>query len=135
MNNSTTSVPADGMKTVGDYPLRQGDTEDLFHGNRLIYLGWDNHLMYSAPFCVPLPPDLPFGALVRDVLPDLYGDHPEFEAIDWQRVQWQNSGKAFKPDFGKSLAHHGLGHKSLIRFKTPALEGIKRQIRPGRQAF
>jgi len=135
MNKPTSAVPDDGMKTVGDYPLRQGDTENLFHGNRLIYLGWDNHLMYSAPFCVPLPPDLPFGALVRDVLPDLYGDHPEFESIDWQRVQWQNSGKTFKPDFGKSLEHHGLGHKSLIRFKTPALEGIKRQIRPGRQAF
>lgn len=131
----TAVLPPDGLVTVGDYPLRQADTEDLFHGNRLIYLGWDNHLMFCAPFCVPLPPDLPFGALVRDVLPDLYGDHPEFEQIDWQRVEWTSSNKKFKPDFGKSLEHHGLGHKSVIRFKTPALDGIKRQVRAGRQAF
>ena len=58
----TAVLPPDGLLTIGDYPLRQADTEDLFYGNRLIYLGWDNHLMYCAPFCVPLPPDLPVGA-------------------------------------------------------------------------
>ena len=25
---------------VGDYPLRQQDGEQLFHGKRLIYLSW-----------------------------------------------------------------------------------------------
>ncbi len=133
--DSTAVLPPDDMVSIGHYPLRQADTEDRFYGNRLIYLGWDNHLMYCAPFCVPLPPDLPFGALVREVLPDLYGEHPEFEQIDWQRVVWSNSNNKFKPDFGKSLEHHGLGHKSLIRFTTPALVGIKRELRSGHQAF
>ena len=45
---------------------------------------------------------------MRDVLPLLYGEHPEFESIDWQRTHWFNSGKRFIPDFGKSLEHHGL---------------------------
>ena len=121
---STAAVP-DVLRTAAEYPLRQQDLENRFHGKRLIYLCWDNHLMYAAPFCVPLPPTLPFGALVRDVLPELYGEHPEFESIDWQRTHWFDSGKRFIPDFGKSLEHHGLAHKSLIRFRTPALEGSK----------
>jgi phenol hydroxylase P4 protein len=125
----------DYLRTLGDYPMRQADTEDRFFGNRLIYLGWDNHLMYCAPFCVPLPPSLPFGALVRDVLPELFGEHPEFEQIDWQRTHWFNSNRRFLPDFGKSLEFHGLTHKSLIRFRTPALEGIKRSLASGQQAF
>ena len=132
---STAAPVADIMVTVGDYPLRQQDTEDRFYGKRLIYLSWENHLMYAAPFCVPLPPTLPFGALVRDVLPELFGEHPEFEAIDWQRVQWFNSGKRFVPDFGKSLEHHGLAHKSLIRFRTPSLEGSRETDAQGRQKF
>ena len=123
------------LVSIGPYPLHEADTENRFHGNRLIYLSWENHLMYCAPFCVPLPPTLPFGALVRDVLPMLYGEHPEFERIDWQRAVWSNSGKRFRPDFGKSLEHHGLAHKSLIRFRTPALEGIKRSVSPTQQAF
>jgi phenol hydroxylase P4 protein len=128
-------VVEDKLVSLGPYPLRVADAEDRFHGNRLIYVAWEHHLMYAAPFCLPLPPTLPFGALVRDVLPDLYGEHPEFELIDWQRVEWSNSGRRFRPDFGKSLEQHGLAHKSLIRFRTPALDGIKRYVAPGRQAF
>jgi phenol hydroxylase P4 protein len=135
MTVAAASASADLMTSIGDYPLRQRDTEDKFFGNRLIYVCWDNHLMYCAPFCLPLPPGLPFGALVRDVLPELYGEHPEFEQIDWQRTEWTSSGKRFRPDFGKSLQHHGLGHKSLIRFRTPALEGIRHIRSDGRQAF
>lgn len=112
------------LRHLGDYPLLQRDMAQEFHGNHLLYLCWDQHLMYSAPFCLPLPPTLPFGALVREVLPELYGEHPEFEQIDWQRVHWFNSQRRFHPDFGKSLEKQGLVHKSLLRFRTPALEGI-----------
>jgi phenol hydroxylase P4 protein len=125
----------DFLTSLGDYPERQADRQERYHGNQLVYLHWENHLMYSAPFCLPLPPSLPFGAMVREVLPELYGEHPEFESIDWQRTQWFKSNRRFVPDFGKSLEHHGLGHKSLIRFRTPALEGIRREVTPGVQAF
>lgn len=129
------ALPPDGLCHLGEYPLHQQDQESGFHGKRLIYLSWDNHLMFAAPFCVPLPPSLPFGALVRDVLPELYGEHPEFEAIDWQRTQWFNSRQRFVPDFGKSLQHHDLQHKSLIRFRTPALEGSRALHSSRQQAF
>ena len=100
------------------------DTEDKFHGNRLLYIGWDDHLLFCAPMCVPMPPSMPFGALVKDVLPGLYGSHPDFERIDWSKAEWRDSGKPFKPDFDKSLADNGLVHKSAIRFRTPGLNGI-----------
>ena len=125
----------DLMTHIGEYPLRQQDGEHLFHGKRLIFLSWENHLMFAAPLCVPLPPTLPFGALIRDVLPELYGEHPEFEDIDWKRTLWFNSGKRFIPDVGKSLEHHGLSHKSLIRFRTPALDGTRKVNSDGRQGF
>lgn len=135
--NTGISVPlaSDGLQHLGHYNLMQRDQESLFHGNQLIYLSWENHLMFAAPFCIPLPPTLPFGALVRDVLPELYGEHPEFESIDWKRTEWFNSKQKFVPDFGKSLKNHGIGHKSLIRFRTPALEGSRGVQPSGQQAF
>ena len=135
MSTPAAAPSAGVLCSVGPYPERQQDTEDRFHGKRLFYIAWENHLMYAAPICVPLPPTLPFGALVRDVLPELYGEHPEFESIDWQRTLWFNSGKRFVPDFGKSLQHHGLAHKSLIRFRTPKLEGSRETDAQGRQKF
>lgn len=90
----------------------------------LLYIGWDDHLMFCAPFCLPLPPDMPFGALSTQVLPGVFGEHPDFARIDWDRVEWLRSGQPWKPDPAKSLAENGLGHKDVIRLRTPGLGGL-----------
>jgi len=131
----TTQKTVDFLKSLDTYEPDASDNADHFYNNWLIYICWENHLMYCAPFCVPLPPSLPFGALVGDLMPELYGEHPEFEQIDWQRTKWFDSDKQFRADFGKSLEHHGLRHKSLIRFNTPALEGSRVSKGAGQQGF
>jgi phenol hydroxylase P4 protein len=90
----------------------------------LLYIGWEDHLLFCAPFCLPLPPDTPFGALATHVLPGIYGYHPDFAKIDWDRVEWFKSGRAWTPDPAKSLADNGLRHKDVIRFRSPGLDGI-----------
>lgn len=90
----------------------------------LLYIGWEDHLMFCAPFCLPLPPDMPFGALATQVLPGVFGEHPDFARIDWSRAEWLKSGQPWTPDPAKSLADNGLGHKDVIRLRTPGLTGI-----------
>jgi phenol hydroxylase P4 protein len=91
----------------------------------LLYIGWEDHLMIASPVCLPLPPDMPFGALPTAVLPGVYGYHPDFAKIDWATVQWLKSGQPWTPDPARSLAENGLKHKDVIRFRTPGLTGIK----------
>ncbi len=91
----------------------------------LLFIGWEDHLMFAAPHCLPLPPDTPFGALASAVLPGIYGVHPDFEKIDWAKVEWFKSGMPWEPNPTKSLADNGLKHKDVIRFRTPGLTGIK----------
>ena len=100
------------------------DSEDRFHGQRLLYIGWDDHLMFCSPVCVPVAPSMSFGALVDQLLPTLYGSHPDFAAIDWRRVQWRHGSEDFTPDMGRSLADNGLVHKSSITLRTPGLVGL-----------
>ena len=100
------------------------DSVDKFHGQQLLGIGWDQHLMYATPLCVPLPPQMPFGALVEQVLPALFGQHPQFAQIDWSRVQWLRAGQPFEPALDRSLADNGLAHKSVLRFRTPELTGL-----------
>ena len=114
------------VAAIKDYHFPPADSLDKFHGAQLIYVGWDQHVL----FCAPLPPTMPFGALVEQVLPGAFGYHPEFKQIDWRQVQWLRSngtaaGEPFTPDFAKSLADNGLGHKDAIRFRTPGLNGIQ----------
>jgi phenol/toluene 2-monooxygenase (NADH) P4/A4 len=101
------------------------DRVENFHGNQLIYIGWEDHLMFCAPLCIPVPLSMPFGALVKDALPRLYSSHPEWERIDWGKVHWLCSGEPFTPVLDKSLADNGIGHKAVIRFRTPGLTGIQ----------
>ena len=115
------------MSVVALSPGYTGEIKDRvenFHGKQLLFIGWEDHLMYCAPMCIPVPPDLPFGALIAEIIPGLYAAHPDTAKIDWSGVVWLRSGEAFTPDAAKSLTDNGLGHKALLRFRTPGLDGI-----------
>lgn len=112
------------VAAIGDYPAIVKDGVENFHGNQMVIIGWDKHLMISSPMAFPLPPDMPFGAFVNEVMPAAYSAHPDWEKIDWDKVSWLLDGAPFTPDFGKSLKDNGVGHKSVIRFTTPGLNGI-----------
>lgn len=110
--------------SIGEYEFEAKDRVENFHGNQLTYINWENHLMFCSPVCLPLPPEMPFGALVSEVLPGVYNTHPDYEKIKWDEVKWTLNQKEFVPDMAASLKDNGLSHKSLIRFWTPGLDGI-----------
>jgi len=111
--------------TFGEYPVGNKDAVENFHGNQLVYIGWDEHLSICSANAYPLPPDMPFGALTEAVIPSVAGPHPDFEKINWETVEWTLDGASLTPDMGASLKDNGIGHKSLLRFKTPGLNGYK----------
>ena len=113
------------IAAIGKYEFEPADALEKFHGAQLVYIGWDQHLMFCAPFCFPMPPVMPFRAFVEQVLPGAFGYHPEFKQIDWSKAEWLKCGVPFKPDFDKSLAENGIGHKDALRLRTPGLAGIK----------
>ena len=49
---------------IEDYVGEILDSVENFHGNQLLYIGWDKHLMFCAPFCFPFPPSMRFGDIV-----------------------------------------------------------------------
>jgi phenol hydroxylase P4 protein len=96
-----------------------------FHGNMLVYVHWEEHLSFCAALAFPLPPAMPFGALVSEVIAPHYAAHPQAAEIDWSKVEWMIDGVKKTPDFGASLEANGMKHKSLVRFWTPGLAGFK----------
>lgn len=99
------------------------DKQERFHGNQLLNVCWEKHTMFGWPMCIPVPPALPFGALVAQILPSIFGSHPDFAKIDWSTAVWTTARGPFTPDLAKSLEEQGIGHKALIRFRTPGLDG------------
>lgn len=113
------------VAAITKYEFAPADTQDKFHGAQLLYIGWEDHLLFCAPFAFPFPPTMRFGDIISNVLPGVFGYHPEFAQIDWSKAEWLKSGKPVTLDFDKSLADNGLRHKDVIRFRTPGLSGIK----------
>jgi len=107
------------------YPKIMKDSVDKFHGNQLVYVYWYGHVMVSSPMAFPLPPEMPFGALVAEILPLTYKVEPDFKSLDFEKTEiiWEIDGKIVTPDFSKSLKENGVGHKSFIQFTTPTLTG------------
>ncbi len=97
------------------------DVQENFNGNQLVYVDWDRHRFFCAALAFPLPPEMPFGALVEEVIPSAWGNHPQFSQIKWEEVQWSLDGEDFTPNLGASLAENKVGHKSLIEFHTPEI--------------
>ena len=112
------------VQALGTYAFPPRDRQENFGGNIVTYWHWEKHLVICSAVAFPLPPDMPFAAVVQDVLPGVFGAHPDFEKVDWDKAEWTRDGEPFVPDFAASLADNGIGHKSLITFATPGLDGI-----------
>ncbi len=108
-----------------NYVGERKDAVENFHGNQVVYIGWDNHLMFCAPVAFALPPETKFRNLIDEVMPGAFSLHPDFGQIDWEKIQWHLNGDVFTPRRDATLAEQGVDHKSIIRFATPGLDGIK----------
>lgn len=112
------------VTAVKHYEFEPLDKQENFHGNIITYWYWQDHLIFCSAIALPFSPAMPFGDVVKNVLPGAYGYHPDFAKIDWSKVEWMLDGSSFAPQMDKSLAENGLHHKSLVRFVTPGLNGI-----------
>jgi len=108
-----------------DYKGEVLDKVENFHGNQLVYIGWDHHLMFCAAFAYPVSPDLLFKNLVDDVMPESFSVHEEYADINWDTAEWLLDGQPFIPQLNVSLLDQGISHKSLLRFSTPELKGFQ----------
>lgn len=112
------------VKSIGKYEFTPKDGVDKFPAP-LLFFAWEDHKMFCAPFAVPLPPTMKFTDMCHGAFPGFFGAHPDFASIDWSQAEWFKSGQPWKPDMDKTLAENGLGHKDVIRFRTPGLTGLK----------
>ena len=87
--------------------IRAADRQDKFHGAQLLYIGWEDHLMFCAPFAFPVPADHAFRRHRRRVLPGASATTRTSRRSTGRRPSGSSPGKPWAPDFDKSLADNG----------------------------
>lgn len=114
------------VKTIGlEYKGEVRDRVENFNGDQLVYVGWDNHLMFCAAFTFLVSPDALFSTLIDEVIVDAFSVHPEWNSIDWPKVIWLLNDNKIQPKYNVSLKDQGIDHKSLLRIQTPELKGFQ----------
>jgi phenol hydroxylase P4 protein len=101
------------------------DTVANFNGKQLVYASWDQHLLFAAPFLTCVPPGMKFKEWVEGPLTALIQPDPDAKRVDFSKVEWLKSNKAWSPKFEASLADNGVVHKEQIRFRTPNLNTLR----------
>ena len=107
------------------YQFEALDLQYHYGDNTLIYVGWDHHTLFCAAHGLVVSPQQSFQDLIDQQLTGGFHQHPDFAQIDWKEVLYQLDGQVFSPDLSKSLASQNIGHKSLLRFVTPGLNGYQ----------
>lgn len=101
------------------------DRIENFHGQQLLYVLWERHLIICAPIALTVPPDLPFEKLLAEVLPGtVFARHPDWLKLADAPLEWHANGQRLTPQPDQTLADLGLGHKTLLRLRTPTLTGV-----------
>jgi len=101
------------------------DRVENYHGKQLVYMAWDYHMLFAAPFMFCVEPQMKLGELVRGPLSALMQPDPDAAAVDWDKVEWLKLGQPWNPDFERSLEENGIGHKEQLRFRTPGLNTLR----------
>lgn len=107
-----------------DYTGVPRDLVENFHGKQIVYVSWDQHLLFAAPLMFVLPPETIFKDFVDGPLTALLQPDPDAGGIVWSLVEWLKGTEPFTPDFTKSLAANGITHKQQLRIRTPGLNSL-----------
>ena len=109
------------------------DAEKNFHGNRVVYLHWEQHLSICAALAFPLPPDMPFAAFIEAIVKPHYNFHPDFDNIDWSTSgvddrRQEGQARPVEVAGGKRLAAQVAG--ALLDARPRWLQGLRELERP-----
>jgi len=113
------------VAAIKEYVGVPRDVVANFHGNQLVYICWDGHLMYAAPFIFPVAPTMRFEDILTQLVAPVIQGHPDAAKIDWRKTTWEKAEKPWTPAFDKTVAENGIVHKEHLRFRTPGLTGYK----------
>lgn len=112
------------VTSLKPYVAQSRDRLEQYDGQQLVYASWDRHLLFASPFILCVSPQMTFGELVEQRLKPLVQADPDAAAVDWRAITWLKSNQPFQPDFERTLADNGVGHKEQLRWQTPGLNTL-----------
>ena len=109
------------IKSTKEFVGVPRDAEEHYDGNRIVYVSWDRHLLFAASLMTCVSKDMLLRDYLEGPIRDLLANDPDVGQLDFEKATWLKANQPWRPQFDKSLAENGVGHKEHLRFDTPGL--------------
>lgn len=107
------------VKSIGPYVGVSRDVQANFNGKQIVYVCWEQHLLFAAPLMLVVEPGMRFADFLAQVVGPLIQADPDAEGLDLATVEWVKNRGAWTPKLDASLADNGIVHKEQLVFRTP----------------
>jgi len=96
-----------------------------FCGKQIVFVCWDQHLLFAAPMMLVVEPAMRLRDLFDQVWKPLLQADPDLPQLKWEQAQWLKSNQPWTPNLEASIAANGIAHKEQLRLKTPELNSLR----------
>ncbi|HJW04765.1 MAG TPA: phenol hydroxylase subunit P4 [Azospira sp.] len=100
------------------------DTVANFNGKQIVYVCWDQHLLFATPFLTVVEPGMRLRDFLDNVVKPLMQADPDAAAVDLTQALWTKGRQPWLPNFNASLSDNGIGHKEQLLFRTPGVNTL-----------
>jgi phenol hydroxylase P4 protein len=100
------------------------DLVSNFLGKQIVYVCWDQHLLFAAPMMLVVEPTMLLKDLLDQVWKPLLAADPDVAALQWEQSQWLKSKQPWTPRLEASIADNGIAHKEQLLLRTPKLNSL-----------
>lgn len=112
------------VKAISGYTAIPNDLVENFNGMQLLYVNWQNHMMFCAPFALLVSPDATLPDVFASHIQPAIVPHPDSVQVKYDDIQWMLNGEPFEPNSIDTLVSQGIDHKSMLNMTTPGLNGL-----------
>ena len=104
------------INALGPYDFPAKDRLELFGDDQLVNVFWEGNTFICSPGCFRVPRTMTWADFRGGGIDPWAAADPDYDPASVSG--WQLDGAALTPTDGASLADAGVGHKSLITFRT-----------------
>jgi phenol hydroxylase P4 protein len=104
------------VKALYDYSFPSKDRPENFGEDMLVNIGWAGNDLFCSPACVRVPRAMTWAAFRAEIVDPWAGGDPDYDPTAVSG--WRLDGEPLTPADEVTLADAGVGHKSLIMFRT-----------------
>ena len=104
------------VRAIAPYDFPSSSRQELYGDDQLVHVLWEGNMTFCAAATFRVPREMRWEAFKAQMVDPWAASDPDYDPA--QPSGWRVDGAEVTPKPGGTLAGLGVGHKSLVSFRT-----------------